>query len=205
VSFRICIIIEEMERAMKIEKTTKLEFKPLTRDIWNDFEKLFGKNGAFCGCWCMYWRLTNKEFKLNQGETNKLLFKEIINSGEKPGILAYVDGVPAGWIAISLREKLPTLEKSKQLKRIDEKPVWSIACFYVGRSFRKIGLMQHLIKAAINFAKENGATIVEGYPVEKNKKHAPISIYLGIKSVFVREGFEEAENRNGRFIMRYYI
>lgn len=153
----------------------------------------------------MYSRLTNKDFELKQGEANKLLFKEIVDSGEKPGVLAYVDGVPAGWVPISPREKLPTLKKSKQLKRIDEKLVWSISCFYVGTKFRKMGLMQHLIKAAIDFAKENGATIVEGYPIEKNKKYAPISIYLGIKSAFVRECFEEVENSNGRSIMRYYI
>jgi len=190
---------------MRVEKMTKLEFKALTSDNWNDFEKLFGKNGAFCGCWCMYWRLTNKEFKSKQGEVNKLLFKEIVDSGERPGVLAYLDGIPAGWIAISSREKLPTLEKSKQLKRIDEKPVWSISCFYVGTKFRKMGLMQHLIKAAIDFARENGAAIVEGYPIEKNRKYAPVSIYLGIKSAFVKEGFEELENNSGRSIMRYIL
>ncbi len=190
---------------MPENKELKLEFKPLTEDNWEDLEKLFGKKGAFCGCWCMYWRISSKEFKANQGEGNRLMFKRIVEQGEKPGIIAYVNGIPAGWIAISPREKLPTLENSKQLKRVDGEPVWSIVCFFVGKSFRKLGLMQYLIRAAVSFAKDNGATIVEGYPVEKNKKYAPISIYLGVKTAFIREGFKEVENRNGRSIMRYYI
>lgn len=190
---------------MPEDEELKAEFKPLKKNNWEDLEKLFGKNGAFCGCWCMYWRIPSKEFKANQGEGNRLMFKKLVEQGEKPGIIAYVGGIPAGWIAISPREKLPTLENSKQLKRIDVEPVWSIVCFFVGKSFRKLGLMQHLIRAAVSFAKENGATIVEGYPVEKNKKYAPISIYMGVKTVFIREGFKEVEKMDGRSIMRYYI
>jgi GNAT superfamily N-acetyltransferase len=187
------------------DKAAKIDYKPLIKDTWNDFEKLFGKRGAFCGCWCMYWRLPKKQFTANQGEANKLMFKKIVEQGEKPGIIAYLDGVPAGWVSISPREKLPGLESSKQLKKIDDKTVWSIICFYVEKHYRGKGLLKNLIKAAVNFARENGAKIVESYPVDENKKYRPVTIHQGVKTTFLKEGFNEVANRNGKVIMRYYI
>ena len=34
-----------------------LELKKLTSARWPSLEKLFGKNGACGGCWCMHWRM----------------------------------------------------------------------------------------------------------------------------------------------------
>ena len=54
-------------------------YKPLTEALWNDLELLFGKNGAYGGCWCMFWRIKRKDFDANVGEGNKKSLKELIN------------------------------------------------------------------------------------------------------------------------------
>ena len=67
----------------------KLKFFPVTKDRWTDFETLFGERGACGGCWCMFWRLTRKEFDSQKGEGNRKAMKAIVESGKIPGILAF--------------------------------------------------------------------------------------------------------------------
>ena len=115
-------------------------FKPLTKDRWSDFEELFGKRGAYGGCWCMWWRLTRKEFEQGQGEGNRQAMHAIVNSGKIPGILAYHKGKPVGWCSVAPREQFGPLERSRILKRIDDRAVWSIVCFFVAKGLRRQGI-----------------------------------------------------------------
>lgn len=191
---------------MILNERIDLKFHPLTLDKWNDLEQLFGENGVCGGCWCMWWRLTRKKFTEQLGNTNKRAFKKIVKSGEIPGIIAYSKGKPVGWISIAPREQFPALERSQTLKRIDDKPVWSIVCFFIDKPFRKKGITRLLIENALDYAKENGANIVEGYPVEPFKKMSDASAYTGTKSTFIKEGFIEVTRRpSKRTIMRYFI
>jgi GNAT superfamily N-acetyltransferase len=124
---------------------------------------------------------------------------------EVPGILAYADCIPIGWCSVASREAYPVLERSRTLKRIDEEQVWSVVCFFVARPFRCKSLMTSLLKAATRYAKEHGAKIVEGHPVEPKERRMPGSeSFTGTVSVFRRAGFVEALRRSpGRPIMRY--
>ena len=64
-----------------------------------------------------------------------------------------------------------------------------------------------LINAAIDYAKNNGAEIVEAYPlrVEASKKF-PFERYMGVLPTFERLGFAEVLSRSERRpILRYYI
>ena len=42
----------------------ELDIRPLTPDRWADLETRFGPRGACAGCWCMWWRLTRREWEL---------------------------------------------------------------------------------------------------------------------------------------------
>jgi len=81
-------------------------------------------------------------------------------------IHAYAGGEPVGWCAVAPREAYTALQRSRVLKPVDADPVWAIVCFVVARPFRRRGLSVHLLKAAVQRARERGARIVEGYPVE---------------------------------------
>lgn len=78
----------------------KWEYHPLTPDRWDDFEQLFGPNGACFGCWCAWFLMTNKEFTTSKKEGHKELMRTLVQSGVEPGIIAYADGKPAGWVAL---------------------------------------------------------------------------------------------------------
>ena len=190
---------------MNVE-TADLQFHPLTPDRWRDFQTLFGPSGAYGGCWCMWPRLRRKEFDANSGAENKEAMKEAVDSGQEPGLLAYSGGEPVGWVALAPRERLAHLERSRTLKRVDDRPVWSIVCFVVDRRVRGQGMMARLLAAAVEHARRHGATIVEGYPAEPEGALSGYSGYTGIVSTFRKAGFVEVARRSQRQpIMRYYI
>ena len=183
----------------------KLSFKPLTTDQWEDFVTLFGERGACGGCWCMLWRLARKAFEAQKGEGNKLAMKAIVESGEIPGILAFHNGRAVGWCAIAPRSSYPALARSRILKPIDDRPCWSVSCLFIDKSFRKKGVSTALLKAATEYAKSQGAELVEGYPVEPKpeKDIPPAFAWTGIPKAFIRAGFKEVKRASPtRPIMR---
>ena len=185
----------------------ELSFQPLTTDQWDDFVSLFGERGACGGCWCMLWRLKRSVFEAQKGEQNKIAMKELVKAGEKPGIIAYLNDEPIGWCALSKRENYPALERSRILKKVDDQSVWSISCFFIHKNYRRKGLSSKLLEFAIEFCKINGATIVEGYPIEPKKEKMPaVFAWTGIASAYLKAGFTEVERRSDtRPIMRYLI
>ena len=184
-----------------------LEFHPVTPDRWTDLEKLFGKHGAYGGCWCTWWRLKRSEFEQQKGEQNRKALKKIVDSGKIPGILAYANDEPIGWCSVAPRESYPALERSRVLKRVDDKPVWSIVCFFVAKPFRHKGVTVALLKATIKHVKGHGGKILEGYPVEPKKGYTPDPFaYTGLASAFRKAGFVEVIRRSETHpIMRYMI
>jgi GNAT superfamily N-acetyltransferase len=183
-----------------------LEFFPLTRERWADFEDLFGVHGACGGCWCMWWRLKRSEFLRLKGEGTKKAMKSIVESGEIPGILAYAGGKAVGWCAVAPRESLVRLGGSRVLKPVDDKPVWSVVCFFVAKPFRHKGLTVELLKAAVGYVKLRGGKIVEGYPTEPGTRLPDAFVYTGLASAFRKAGFMEALRRSkNRPIMRRVI
>ncbi len=183
-----------------------LSFKPLSIKNWEAFEKLFGERGACGGCWCMYWRLKNRDFEQQKGPGNKNAIKILVEEKQPVGILAYENDHPVGWCAIAPRTEYVRLENSRILKRIDEKPVWSIVCFFIDREFRGKGISVELIKVAVKYAITQGAAIIEGYPqIPKKDNIPPVFAYTGLASAFSRAGFEEVARRSEtRPIMRFY-
>ena len=184
-----------------------LEFHPVTAERWQDLETLFGKNGAYGNCWCMWWRVPRSEFGKQGNQGNKTALKATVDSGEVPGLLAYAAGKPIAWCSVAPREAFPSLERSRTLKRVDDLPVWSIVCFYVAKQYRRKGLMAELLRAAIDYARQHGAKIVEGYPIEpKHDDSPPVSTFTGIFSAFQEVGFVEVARRSEkRPIMRYFV
>jgi GNAT superfamily N-acetyltransferase len=156
----------------------------------------------------MYWKLPRKAFQAGQGENNRLAQRKIVESGLIPGLLAYVNGRPVGWVAVEPRDRYPVLNHSRILKAIDEIPVWSISCFFVKKEYRNQGMSEELIKATIRHVAVQGGKVVEGYPVEPpNGMHSPpVFIYTGLASAFKKAGFKEVCRRSEkRPIMRFMI
>ncbi len=197
----------ERKEQTKAASLPDLVFCPVTAERWQDLQTLFGENGAYGNCWCMWWRLSRSDFGKYTGQEKNQGLKIIVDSGEVPGILAYAGSEPIAWCSVAPREAFPSLERSRTLKRVDDLPVWSIVCFFVAKSFRHQGMMVKMLEAAVEYAREHGAKIVEGYPIEAQGKNLPpVSNFTGVVSAFFQAGFVEVERRSERHpIMRYFL
>jgi len=179
-------------------------FRPLTEENWSDLETLFGPRGASGGCWCMWWKLRRSEYERKKGAANKRSFQKIVFQGKPTGVLAYLGTDPVGWCAVAPREAYPVLDRSRVLARVDEQPVWSVTCFYIARKHRRSGLTSALLKTAVEYARKQGARVVEGYPQDPaSGTMADAFAWTGFASAFRNAGFKEVARRSAsRPIMR---
>ncbi|MBA3528686.1 MAG: GNAT family N-acetyltransferase [Propionibacteriaceae bacterium] len=116
-----------------------------------------------------------------------------------PGILVYVDDVVAGWCSIAPRAGYRRLLNSRTIPILDNRDTWVAVCFVVRAGYRKHGLMHRLLDGAVEHAFNNGAEVVEGYPVETGGGRVDvISGYVGTVALFERAGFERAAATTGR-------
>jgi GNAT superfamily N-acetyltransferase len=180
------------------------DVRPLSPELWPDFEKLFGANGACGGCWCMWWKLANARFKEQKGEGNRRAMETRVMAGETPGLILYRDDRPAAWCAVEPRSAYPRMARSRILKPVDDRPVWSVSCFFTARKERGRGHNFRLLAAAVDWVRLQGGRWIEGYPVEPaGGKMADPFVFHGLASTFQKAGFSEIARRSPtRPIMR---
>jgi len=171
---------------------------------WEDLAQLFGPHGACSGCWCMYRRLTRHEADSMSAEQRRNRLRRLVRSAQPPGLIGYDKGEPVAWVSVGPRTDFAALEASRLFRRVDDRPVWSVVCFFVRRDQRRQGWMRRLLRAAADYAAQNGATRLEGYPIERGGRTlAGDSGFTGVVSTFLDEGFHEvARPRVDRPIMR---
>ena len=129
------------------------------------------------------------------GQQNRRAMKALVDRGTVPGLIGYEDGVPVAWVSLGPREDYAKLRRSPVMKPVDDRPVWSIVCFFVDRSARGRGLSQRMLKAAVDHARSCGARLVEAYPVDEDQRSHPDDMFFGAKSMYDRAGFREVARR----------
>ncbi len=185
-----------------IETMNDLEFHAVSTDRWDDLTVFFEQHGNPNYCWCTRWRLKSTEFKKSNSEQRRSKLKSLVQADVPIGVLAYYQRKVAGWCSIAPRETYPLLESSTTLKRIDDLPTWSVVCFFIDPDLRGLGVSVKLLEAAKDYAISQGATIIEGYPVEPDQSYR----FMGSPSVFKQAGFREAgKAKNGRSIVRFLV
>jgi GNAT superfamily N-acetyltransferase len=174
---------------------------------------LFNTSSVMSSCWCMHPRTRSKDFSRFGAESrrrNRQAMHDLIASGTVPGLLAYVEGHPAGWISVGPREAFARLRHSRPLRPVDDLPVWSIVCFYTHPDYRQRGITRVLIQAALHYAAGHGAPAVEAYPLSGwGESVDPSDAYTGLAGTFRDLGFHVVRANAGssrgqpRLIVRY--
>lgn len=177
--------------------------QPLTPDLLPALEDLFGPNGAHGGCWCMYWRIpgARRNWQEACGGTNRDSFRDIVTAGTPPGLIAFDGGRPVGWAALGPRRLYPRFNAARTSAPLEpddavDDGVWAINCFFVRAGERRRGLTRILLDAAIAFAGQNGARVLEACPIETARKLIWGEGYVGIGSTFRAAGFREVAKRS---------
>ena len=171
-----------------------LVVRPLTPGLMDALGTVFrGSWGA--GCWCMHPRLTDAQMRalpgpeaLNQRRRDAMT--HLARRQRAPGLLAFEDDEPVGWIAVAPRTELARLEASRATPRADDTDVWVIPCVTVRKTARGRGIALALIRAAVAYAMAHGAPAVEAYPRAGATRTGDDNAYFGTEPLFRRAGFQ---------------
>lgn len=146
------------------------------------------------GCWCMAYRDSRVPNADRPG-----YMRDECAAEPGPGVLLYVDDVVAGWCSVAPRSSYRRLLNSRTIPIVDDADAWPAVCFVVRAGFRKHGLMRHLLAGAVEHARNHGAEVVEGYPVQTDGARVDvISGYVGSVELFESAGFERVAPTSGR-------
>lgn len=165
---------------------------------WEEVETLFGPQGAYGGCWCMFWRHTNQEANDSPSDGNRAELLRLVTSGEPVAVLARRGGKVLGWCQVAPRDQFHRLFHTRALELGDDEGhrVWSIVCVFVDRSARGQGTAGALVSGAVDLARRHGAAMVEAYPlVQAPQRTARLS--SGTVDTFTRAGFRSGSPPTG--------
>lgn len=170
---------------------------PANRATVDDVEAVFDSGGARkCRCQALkvagwIWRDTTQE------ERDAALLEQAAcgTPGPTSGLLGYVDGEPAGWVAVEERANYPRIWARKQpwMRMDPDLPgVWSVTCFVVRPGFRRAGLTYELAAATVEYGRQVGARVLEGYPIEPAPGKQVIwdEASVGLLQVFTDAGYD---------------
>ncbi len=170
-----------------------MQIVPASPELWPLIATLFAAGGDPKWCWCQYWRKPGANWSNTTPAENRADLEALVGTDPAPGLVALRDGVAVGWIGLGPREDFPRLGRSRTIPQLPGDAVWVVNCFVVAKGARRTGVATALLEAAVTYARENGAAIVEGYPVRTGGARIPsASVYTGTAGMFERTGFEVA-------------
>ena len=185
-----------------------IKTKPLTTDRLAHLDALFATDPVADRCFCMWFIIPVKTFHGAGREGNRASFANLVASDPLPlGLIAYDAGQPVGWCAVGPRRRYvramaaPTL---KQRDRSEDDTVWLVPCFFISPEARGSGVATALLEAAVEHARSNGASVIEGFPLAGDKRRSGGSDFqTGMEPLFASCGFEPvARPSENRVIMR---
>jgi GNAT superfamily N-acetyltransferase len=191
---------------------------PANEASWEDVQAVFGRRGEPARCQCQWFRTPAAEWLALAREEREWRHREQVGCdpdpdsgagpGETSGLIAYLDGEPAGWCAVAPRVEYPHLRTQKvpwagRAEDKDDPGVWAVTCFVTRAGFRQRGVARALAAASVGFARERGARALEAYPmlVKPGYEMTWGELYVGDRNSFVAAGFTEVSRPTVRRVV----
>ena len=170
---------------------TTVRVVPATAGSWPRLGRVFGpreKNPD--SCWC-------QRFRRHEEPDNRSALQREVRGADVPiGLLAVLDDDVVGWTRVVPRTVLPGITGHRALARIldDDPDAWWVSCFVVRREHRRSGIGGALLEAAVDWAAQHGASVLDGHPVDVDGlagTPSPSGVFTGTLAMFQRAGFTE--------------
>jgi len=191
---------------------TQLRIAPVGPDEWQAVEHALVGGGDGASCWCQWFRLSSREWEATSRDQRRALFKDEVERADvAPGLVAYADDEAVGWCRVGPRVHQPRLARSRVVKAggalpTDDPQVWAVTCFVVRREHRRTGVARRLAEEAVEFARIQGASLLEAYAIDTAVKTrvTPNELFVGSVSLFEDAGFAVvARPSSGRVVLAY--
>lgn len=172
---------------------------PANEATWADLETIFGTYDAG-RCLCQRYKIRDKEWSSYTREARAARLREQTccddpDSPTTTGLVAYLAGEPVGWCAVEPRTAYERLRYVRtpwagRDEDKDDATVWAVTCFVTRLGYRKRGVTYALAKAAVDFARERGASALEGYAMitEPGREITWGELHVGALSVYEEAG-----------------
>lgn len=162
-------------------------------DVFEDVRAVIGpKSPTATVCFCLSYRIPSKLNNSLRGPARAEYVAELCAAKPAPGVLAYDGETPVGWAAVAPRAAT-SFARNRKIPHVDDLPVWSLWCIRVRPGHRGQGVSHALIAGAVDFARANGAPVVEAYPLDNGGSKVDLTMaYAGIRKNFERAGFTKA-------------
>jgi GNAT superfamily N-acetyltransferase len=172
-----------------------ITIEPVTADRFADAEHALSGGGDGHSCQCQWWMITNAQWQGTSMEEREGMLRSEVDAGP-PALVAYVDGEAAGWVRVGPRAAQVRLARTRAFAEsphpFDDPSVWAVSCFVVRREHRGAGLTAEMLDAAVTYAREQGARVVEAYPIDPTAANKRSNeLYTGILTTFIAAGFTE--------------
>ena len=177
-----------------------LRIEPLTPDRIPDLATLFDQGGDPKWCWCAWFRVRGRDWSnATAVENRKVLQTAAKEQDHAPGLVAYEDDTVVGWVSLGPREDYERLAFSKALAPLDDKAGVVDRVLRRRPQVARPGLAAALLEAAIDYARDHGATTLEAYPVDiaDGARIPSANAFHGTLSMFERAGFKVVARRKG--------
>jgi len=144
-------------------------------------------------CWCLSYRLmSSKENQGLQGRARGERVKRLCRQDPPPGVLAYDGDDVVGWAGVHPRADT-SFARNRKIPHVDDLEVWSVWCIRVRPGHRGEGISHHLLAGAVEFARDHGAPVIEGYPLDNKGARIDLTMaYVGSRRLFEKAGFTKA-------------
>lgn len=167
----------------------EIEVRPAT--VFADVATMVGpKRPDASVCWCLSYRIPSKENVALSGPARGERVAALMEEGPI-GVLAYEGEEVVGWAAVAPRAET-SFARSRVIPKVDDLEVWSVWCLRVRPGYRGRGISHALLEGAVEFARSQGAPILEGYPVDnRGEKVNQTMAYVGTRELFEKAGFHK--------------
>lgn len=187
-----------------------LRFAPANEASWDDLQAIL--TGAAKRCQCQRQRLGDHDWwHMPESERAAILREETHcddpRATETIGVVAYLDDEPVAWCAVDRRGVYGRVRGSPvpwtgRDEDPDDVSVWAIPCMVVRKGHRGQGLTYPLVAAAVDHARERGASAVEGYPMlTAGAKVIWDEMSVGSVGPFLAAGFAEVSHPTKRRVV----
>jgi GNAT superfamily N-acetyltransferase len=186
---------------------------PANEASWDELQDIFGTTDYPSRCQCQRFKVISWIWRDSTQQERTAMLEAQTACGEPDaadtsGLVAYVDGEPAGWVAVEPRTEYPKLRTSRvpwsgRDEDKDDDGIWAVTCFVVRKGYRGRGLTYPLARATIDFARERGARALEAYPMitHPGKEITWGETHVGTRQVFENAGFKEITHPTPRRVV----